>query len=1054
MNLLTFGKCRFPERRYYQVFILMFFAGLSWGIFYPATEVFAQIMYPGYVMHTHSSSQVADDLYAKGMELYNARKFDSSAARLNRAFKMYDTMGDTGNRLLALTQLTSVYAITQNVKMANGYIPLLLKAIDDTTGVDRRRIVYCTYEFANIYERIGEYKAGMRFIQRAIRLYSDSNLNDPWLLGRIYYVTGSLEDDFAFNDRAIKYVKKSLKLSLKTNDDLLATLKVDSYNSLGIFSYHEGKYNDAFNYLKKEVGIILTHPEWKYVSDKLLGGYINLGNARFFTGDYHTALSYYQKALRMVNQGVGKSASNKELILNNIGAAYSQMGDQKNALRYFLETLPLKIKKLGPNHPDVAVAYVNIGLTYQSLKKYNEAIEYLDKGLAIREKVFGKNNPNTLLVYNYLASVYKEQKKYNEALQYLKKTLSVYQTVFGLHHPETGKSLTGIGDVYRAMGDYHKALTNYQKALQALAPNFNSGRLADNPALNHILSEIEFESILERKASTLLEASRKNRKLVNSYIPIAIRTYSLTIRFIEKLRNSYQETSSKYLLNKNSYSIYSGAIEACMLGYKQLGDVKYRQKAFDFSEQSKAGVLMQSIEEARAQKYSGIPDGLLKEEKDLRQDIMQYTRDLDRATSDSKHIDSVKIGKLQDKLFTARQHLDTFITGLEKKYPSYYELKYRSPHLSIPDIRKKLNSSQAFLSYFVGDSTIYTFEITKNNFRVISNSIDSASFASNLSDFRRAIINGDWQSYTKLGYGLYKKLISPVQNDIRGKNLMIVPDPELSLVPFDALLTTPVNNVRPGDYADLPYLIRRYSITYGYSSYLIFRKRSKEVVHTSGFLGMAPVFDQSASTFSAYRRLTGSNNIPPLMSSLEEVKGIYSTVATNPVMKADSHIYLRDQATESKLKSPQVSHYRYIHLATHAYVDEKKPSLSGILFYPGTHTHNSGNDGILYTGEIYDLNLNARLVVLSACETANGQVIRGEGIIGFTRAFLYAGARNVVVSLWNVSDRSNPDLMIKFYHYLMKGDNVAHSLQLAKISMITERRYAMPAYWASMVQIR
>jgi CHAT domain-containing protein len=431
---------------------------------------------------------------------------------------------------------------------------------------------------------------------------------------------------------------------------------------------------------------------------------------------------------------------------------------------------------------------------------------------------------------------------------------------------------------------------------------------------------------------------------------------------------------------------------------------------------------------------------------------MLYTREIDQRTSDEKHNDSLEIENLQDKLFASRQHFNAFITSLEKRYPSYYELKYRTPHLSISDIRKKLDANQAYLDYFVGDSTIYTFEITNDNYTVASSPIDSSSFSKKLKDFRKAIVDADWQSYTRIGYQLYQKLIGPVKDNVKGKELLIVPDAQLSLVPFDALLTAKTSNIRSGGYAGLPYLIKKHAVMYGYSPYLIFRRRSKEVVHSTGFLGMAPVFDQPADTLSAFKKLTKTNTVPPLMSSLQEVKGIYKLVSANPVMKAESHIYLRSQATESKLKSPEISHYRYIHLATHAYVNEKKPSLSGILFYPAKK--DSDDDGILYTGDIYNLNLNARLVVLSACETATGQMVRGEGIIGFSRAFLYAGARNVMVSLWNVYDRSSPDLMTKFYRHLLGDEDVAHSLQRAKIEMIKEKRYSMPVYWASMIQIR
>ncbi len=1032
-------------------FLLLFI--VMCAVIYPYSETLAQSRYPDYVMHTHSTSQMADNLYDKGMSLFNARKFNNSATYLSRAFKMYDTMGDSGNRLLALTQMTSAYAITRNVDMAKRYVMLIPEALDDTTGVGEKRAIYCTYALANIYEQIGEYNKGMQFIQKATRLYRSLNLDDKWLIGRIYFLNGALEDDFAFYDRAIDYTKRSLAIAKDQDSEMLMILLVDSYNSLGIFSFSEGKYDLATDYLKKEIEILKSHPEWKINSEKLKSSYINMGNNLLFKGDFQTSLSYYQKALRMVREGVSENVSDEDLLLNNIGAVYSQMGDQKNALQYFLKSLPLKIKIFGPEHPNVAIAYVNIGQTYQALKKSDKAIGYLQKALVIREKVFGRNNPKTLNVYNDLASVYKDQKKYDKALQYLEHDLSVNLVTPGLHHPETAMSYQGIADVYKAMGNYNKALEYYQHALQALAPNFHSSEISDNPKLDHILSEVTFETILESKAKTLLDAAIADDSKAGTYIPVAIKTYKAITQFIERLRSSYQAESSKYLLNTDTYPVYSGAIAACMFGYHLFGNESYRKEAFNFSEKSKAGILMQSIADARAQRYSRIPDSLLERESKLRQAIQKYSRDVDRVNSRGNQDDTMDTGALQDKLFAARQRLSDFISGLERMYPEYYELKYQTPYLSVSDIQKKLSSKQVYLSYFVGDSTLYTFDITKGGYNVVASPIDSASFLKKLADFRHSIIKSDWTEFTKNGYQLYQKIVEPVQDNIQGKDLMIVPDAELSLVPFEALLTKTPRNTQMGDFSGLPYLIRKHAITYGYSSYLVFRKRSKEVVQTSGLLGMAPVFDQSVDTLSMYRKLTNRPKIPPLVASAEEVNGIYNEISMNARMKSDSHIYLRNQATESQLNCPEISHYRYIHLATHAYVNEKMPSLSGILFYPG-NTDSSNNDGILYTGEIYNLNLNARLVVLSACETAFGQLVRGEGIIGFTRAFLYAGARNVVVSLWNVSDRSTPDFMIKFYHYLMTKSDVARSLQQTKIDMINEKRYAMPVYWASMVQIR
>ena len=259
MNGILFGVNRwFPgegNRFYFLLLTVVLF-----GIVYPESESVAQIMYPDYVMHIHSSSPMADNLYAEGMSLFNARKFDSSATYLSRAFKMYDTMGDDDNRLLALTQLTSAYGLIQNVDYARRYVVLIPPMLDDTANLDKKKLVYCAYGLANIYEVIGEYKKGMKQIQRARRLYQSFNLDDKWLLGKIYYINGALEDDFAFYDRAVNYTKQSLEIAKEQDSDRLKILLVDSYNALGIFAYRDGKYALSADYLMKEIGTVLRSP--------------------------------------------------------------------------------------------------------------------------------------------------------------------------------------------------------------------------------------------------------------------------------------------------------------------------------------------------------------------------------------------------------------------------------------------------------------------------------------------------------------------------------------------------------------------------------------------------------------------------------------------------------------------------------------------------------------------------------------------------------------------------------------------------------------------------
>jgi CHAT domain-containing protein len=193
--------------------------------------------------------------------------------------------------------------------------------------------------------------------------------------------------------------------------------------------------------------------------------------------------------------------------------------------------------------------------------------------------------------------------------------------------------------------------------------------------------------------------------------------------------------------------------------------------------------------------------------------------------------------------------------------------------------------------------------------------------------------------------------------------------------------------------------------------------------------------------------------LPASRKEVTDVRGLFAMRAGffGGWFSSRSRVYLGRDATEGRLKSAGLERYRYVHLATHGVVDEKHPALSRLLFEPES---GSSEDSVLTLGEIYNLRLNADLVVLSACDTGLGGIARGEGIIGLTRGFLYAGARSLLVSLWPVSDEAAASLVVDFYAKLLEGRPKARALREAKLhTMARNPEYAKPFYWSSLVLV-
>ena len=313
-----------------------------------------------------------------------------------------------------------------------------------------------------------------------------------------------------------------------------------------------------------------------------------------------------------------------------------------------------------------------------------------------------------------------------------------------------------------------------------------------------------------------------------------------------------------------------------------------------------------------------------------------------------------------------------------------------------------------------------------------------------LSTLRNAIFYSVENTYTATAFTLYEQLF-PKKLPSSVKKLVIIPDGRLGTIPFEALLTQKMPN-NSKNFKDFPYLIKRFEVAYTYAATLFYQNVKKEQNELAEQIFLcAPVnFESENPNEVALRHSLAS--LPNTETEVQKIEQLFVTQG----FKAE--VFLRKKAQEATLKNDQFKKSKYIHFATHGVVNETSPELSQIFL---AATANQKEDGNLYSGEIYNLAINADLVTLSACQTGLGKITKGEGIIGLTRALLYAGSRNVVVSLWKVADESTAILMIDFYKVLLekhKG-NFSASLRQSKINMINEGKFSKPYYWSPFVLI-
>jgi CHAT domain-containing protein/tetratricopeptide (TPR) repeat protein len=750
-----------------------------------------------------------------------------------------------------------------------------------------------------------------------------------------------------------------------------------------------------------------------------------LGLVYMNTGKYNQAEEQMLHAL-----AIRKAQTDiyRELIAasyNDLGLVYSQIDNDKAIQSYNL-ALNLYKEIHGESHPKIAIVNTNLAIIFRNLGRYNEAISNFESALKIWEGIYSRSHATkAFLIYN-IGQTYMKMGAFNLASENFDKALSMYQEVYSEKHPEIASVLNAMGNLKISQGLFEEALGYYQSALKANVSNFDHNELSKNPsARNYFNGNVMLYSLLFKAQALEMRYYRKTIKLND--LKLALNTLLLCDSVIEQLRQRSVNQSDKISLGVISSDVYADGVRiANAIALNDIFKNYYLGRAFFFAEKSKGAVLQEAISDTDAKTFARVPSDLLDKERDLKSALANITQKI-AVMSDDKEMQ-----QLRETAFNLNNQYVLFIKDLEKKYPEYFNLKFNSATPSVSQIQELLDDQTAIISYFIdaNNNRLYIFRISQKNLILFDKPLPT-DFDRQITGFRNSIYYDEESSVKETGSSLYRILVPRLPNQI--KNLIIIPADRLSILPFESLIAR--DDQKPG-FNQTQFLLNRYSIRYEFSAGLILQKsRSVANKSTSIFL-CAPI------TFPV------SDHLTDLPGTQAEVNDIYKLFSDKHLTAS---IFTGQNANEKEIKSGDLKNYSFLHLATHGVVDEKNPELSRVYLQPAIPIE----DGKLYAGEIYNLDLNADLVTLSACKTGLGKITRGEGVIGLSRALIYAGARNIIVSFWSVSDVSTAQLMKDFYRMQLENPHTdfSENLRLAKLNLFNTGKYNAPYYWAPFILI-
>lgn len=1061
-----------------------------------------------------SDTTLANNYFEKATAFYNTKNYDSAIVYFEKASTIYQEQEEWRKYLQSETkhgecyqkqwQLDNAISIIKpaiekvllninenNIIVANTFhilgLQYYFKSVNDSTIFYWRKALQIKKQLfgekhidvAKAYNNIGivysnknEFDLALQYYFKCLEIYKELFGEKHTNVATCYNNIGIVYSKKNEFDLALQYSFNSLQIFKEVLGEKHMSLTM-VYSTISIIYTQKNEYDLALNYYLKELQIYQEHTSNNPYD--LARNYNNIGIVYHDKNEFDLALEYLFKAGQIYEEIFGEKHAAVASNHNNIGGVYFDKNNFYLAAQYFLKSLQIAKEIFGEEHMNVSGTYSNLGLLYAAKKDYNKALEYYFKSLQIRNEILGKKHTDVATCYNNIGLVYRDKNEYNSALEYYFKALQIDKEIFGEKHTDVACSYNNIGNVYEVKNEYNLALKYYQKAIASSLRNFND--TIDVYAITTITGSLNWNELLialQSKAEILANHNEDLTGLENqSGLELALRHYQACDTLINLARQDIVTKSDKIALGERATNVYEGAIDVCCKLMEQ-GDKKnidkYKNLAFYFSEKNKSSVLLEALAGSEAQKFAGIPDTLLQKEHNLQIDMALYKRLL------AEQPDSAKEIMFNDKLFNANREYDALIKTFENEFPEYFELKYNQKPAMANDIQKILDNKTAMLSYFTGDSTISIFTITKDNvdFKMIP---INKNLADIINEYRYGLIYTNStrfaEEYKIHAYNLYKQLI-PENINQQIKNLIIIPDAELSMIPFETMLT---ENTKNEEWKELPYLIKKYNISYSYSANLFYKTFPKtpatkvETTELNDWLAFAPVFDDSETagltlrtrellrsfdsamndTLETRGRLVDGGYISSLPGTESEVKSIFKEFEGKD---KKALVQIKKNANEDFIKEGGLQNYRYIHFATHGFVNTEKPELSGI-FLAQDSTLNE--DGILYQGEIYNLDLNADLTVLSACETGLGQIKKGEGLIGLTRALLYAGSKNIIVSLWKVADESTSELMINFYKNFLEENKTkvefSEALRQSKIAMIEEGEFAHPFYWSPFILI-
>ena len=929
-----------------------------------------------------------------GATYYALGDFRKAIEYYKKSLEIMKEIGDRAGELKNYTNLGATFRSLGDFKKAIEYLEKSLIIAKETQDRVEESRSYTNLGAA--YYGLGDFRKAIEYHERSLEISREigdraGELKNYTNLGATYYGLG----DFR---KAIEYHEKSLEIAKKIQDRVEESA---CYTNLGATYYGLGDFRRAIEYYKKSLEIAREIGDISGESKC----YTNLGIAYNSLGDFRKAIEYHEKSLEIARE-IG-DISGESKCYTNLGNAYNSLGDIRKAVEYYEKSLEI-MKEIGDISGE-SKCYGNLGTTYRSLGDFRKAIEYLEKSLIIAREIGDISGESKC--YTNLGIAYRSLGDFRKAIEYHEKSLEIAREIGDI----SGESAcyTNLGIAYRSLGDFRKAIEYHEKSLEiAREIGDISGESACYTnlgiayrSLGDFRKAIEYhEKSLEiaREIGDINSESIINLNLCRIYYESekerAYKYCKHSIELSEMIGGRLVEEEKKIMFSTQTFNAYQYMIPLSL-------DLKKEKEAFDYTERSKSRAFLDLLAATEIKPTVEITEEL----KPLLDNEKVYLNRLREIQT--QHLRQTKIPVEPGEIDAIRDNLNQIYDQIDEIDPAYVYTRRERP-LSSNEVQNMLSSQKrdiVLIEYFTTEdkTVIFTLSSLDKELHVKTVPLSAKRLLQYTENYWREVANHiDYRNIGQTWTRLNEYFIDPVSE-------YLTEDALLYIIPYGIMHYIPLHAV---ELQGEP-LIKRHPVVYAPSASIIKFCQSKG----SGNL-------QSCASFGVdpYGRIKDT-----VEKEAEEVAGLFNSTG-----------YTDYQATKNTVLK-NCADKDVIHFACHGYFDNADPLSSGVVLH----------DKVLTAREIFNMRLNTELVTLSACQTGINKTSPGDELIGLTRAFLYAGAPSVVVSLWSVNSPSTYELMRAFYKNLKNGADKATALQMAQIKIMEETEYTDPYYWAPFILV-